>query len=476
MILTFIGRLIQFAIMLISFKLMTSILNPVEMGRVAIATAGISFFTLFLINPVGMFINRQIIVWFNSGQARNYFHLFTLYLVVVGLMAVLAWLLATELGLNLAQLESRWILILVGCGLFFSTILHTLVPSLNLLGRELSFTVLTVFTLILNLLLSLVFSYSFEAKAEYWMAGSLISQIIFSCIAYFVFFFQYPANKPRIRPSSTQLIQTFHYCWPVAITVGLNWFHMQGYRFLLADEFGLAELGLFAVGYSIAAAFISAIETILITWFQPVFYRAIHSNNQAEHDTAWSVYAGRMLPASLLGLSALVAASQKLPGLILGSAYQHVGHIIILAAFAEWSRMLVGVFSLNSHRQMATQQLIIPHALGAFFSFVGSMTCLQVLGLGNVSVPICIAFGSGVIVTMLWKAGKQSDIHFHLNLRRLGIQGLGLLLAALLIMRLLNSLPFQGIYATVLSFVIIGITWLVFWFFMRKDFKGIFFA
>ena len=472
MMVTLAGRLIQFALMFMSLKLMTSWLPPVEMGRVALITTGIAFFALFLVNPVGMFFNRRMHAWFDSGNGRGYTHLYAIFILIVGFVAVLAWLGASATGLNLAQLEWRWVVALVGGSLLFNTAIQTLIPSLNMLGRQLSFTVLNVLTLITSLICSLVFCFIFGDKAEYWIAGTVMGQMIFSCFAYLVLFTNYQADSRLPRPSSDQVITAVNFCWPIAITVGLQWIHLQGYRFILADQFGLAEFGLFAVGYGLAASLVSAGETILTTWFQPTFYRAVNSHNQSERNVAWNIYAGRMLPASLLGVSALIAVSDLLPRLMLGSAYHNVGGFVVLGAIAEWGRMLVGVFGLNAHRHMATRQLIMPNAMGAFVATVGFLVCVQKFGFGISSAPISAAFGCSVVVVTLWISGKRADTHMQINIFRLSIQSFALSLFALIIERLLDSIPWHGMVATVLSLLAVGLIWLTFAILMRRDLEG----
>lgn len=473
MILTLVGRLIQFGIMFMSLKLMTTLLSPVQMGRVALITTGIAFFALFLVNPVGMYINRRLHAWFDSGYARGYTHLYALYLMAVGAFAVLACLLASCAGFNLAGLRSHWIVILVGGSLFFNTAIQTLIPSLNMLGRELAFTFLNVLTLSISLLLALIFSYHFNPVAEYWIAGTLAGQMFFSCVAYLVLFRKYPAVSNIPLPTSTQVNSVFKFCWPIAITVGLQWLHLQGYRFVLAEHFGLAEFGLFAVGYSVAAALMSAGETILTTWFQPAFYRASNSADESVRNSAWSVYAGRMLPASMLGLSALIAASDVLPRLMLGAEYQKAGNFVIIAAIAEWGRMLVGIFGLNAHRQMATSKLILPNALGALISIVSFVACVYVFGLGIQSAPICAAIGCFAVVVALLRADKCGKADMHLNLRRLTSQAIALFLVAFLITYLLSLMPYRNLAETMFSLLTVSCTWLVFAFFMRDDLKDL---
>ena len=87
MLITLVGRLVQFALMFASVKIMTHLLTPVEMGKVALITTTTSLFALFLVNPIGMFINRRLHAWVNAHRFRSYFHVYVGYLAAVSLFA-----------------------------------------------------------------------------------------------------------------------------------------------------------------------------------------------------------------------------------------------------------------------------------------------------------------------------------------------------------------------------------------------------
>jgi len=470
---TLFGRLLQFAITFISLKVMTSLLNPSQMGQVTLITTGISFFALFFINPVGMLFNRRLHAWYDSGRARSYIHLYGVYLLLAAFIAVIICLIISKSGIYYIDLEWNWVLILVAGSILFNTAIQTFIPSLNMLGRIRPFTILNTLTLLTNLLLSISFCLLAGKTAEHWLAGALCSQMLFSIISYLIFFRNYRGTSSLPKISINQSIQAINFCWPVAITVVLQWMHMQGYRFILAEKFGLAELGLFAVGYNLAASLISAGETVLTTWFQPAFYRSINSSNQIERINAWNIYAGRMLPASLLCVSALIAASDLLPLLMLGIDYINAGKFIVLGAIAEWARMVVGLFGLNAHRQMATRQLIPPNALGAFSAFLTLWASINLLGLDIIFAPLSTTIGSSVVVISFLIFDKRSNSNIKLNLHRLLIQAFCLLMLAFLYNSFYKYFPDQGIATIIFKTIAIGLAWSAIAFFMQKDLKGI---
>jgi O-antigen/teichoic acid export membrane protein len=451
MLLTLFGRLIQFALVFASVRIMTQLLSPSDVGRVALLTTTTSLFALFLVNPVGMFFNRRLHPWVNDGVARARFHLFVIYLVAVAAVAAGALWLGDHLGVDLGGVSLDWAIVLVCGSLCFNTAVQTLVPSLNMVGRPRPFILLTLACLMMGLGASIALTRWAGASAEHWLGGTLLAQALFSAIAYGVFFGKSSPQSPRPTPlDAVKMRQMADFCWPIAIAVLLQWAHMQGYRFLLADEFGLAHLGLFAAGYGLAASLMSAAETILTTWFQPQFYRDISADSPERRDRAWPEYARVMVPASLLAVTALIAAAPSLPSIMLGPAFQDAGEYVMLGALAEWARMMVGMISLNAHRHMSTRALILPNVLGAAATYVAFYALLRWLGM--LAAPLAVFLGGITIVAYLYRVTFANDAHASIDFRALLAQTLVLAPTAVL---------FVGGQTWLLTLDIRGLPWIV---------------
>jgi hypothetical protein len=304
------------------------------------------------------------------------------------------------------------------------------------------------------------------------VAGTVAGQALLAGLAYWVFFKNYRAAQWIPYPSASQRYRLLHFCWPISIAVGLQWAHMQGYRFVLADRFGLEEFGLFAAGYSVAAAFLSAGETILTTWFQPRFYRSVNSENPSERNAAWAAYAARMIPAALLGCSALIATSSLLPRVMLGPQYHEVGNYVLLGCFAEFGRMVIGIYVLHSHQHMSTRSLILPNALGAVAAAFGLTCAIVFFDAGIAAAPVFAACGCILVALMLWWTGLRLDKHTHLDGGRLTAQALGLFAAAVVVLQLLAKLPVKTTLEALLASLLVFMVWMAFAFFMRHDLLG----
>lgn len=459
MLITLIGRLVQFVLMFASVKIMTHLLTPAEMGKVALITTTTSLFALFLVNPVGMFVNRRMHAWVDGGSFRSYFRLFVGYLVAVSLIAAVALFVGFHLGLDLGGARLPWVLALVCGSLLFNTIATTLVQALNMVQRVQAFTVLTIGTLITSLGVSVWLNHATTPSAERWLAGTLLGQTLFGGIAYVVFFRNRPARRSEpLRIGRTQWNAMLAFCWPIGLAVLLQWLHMQGYRFLLAERFGLAQLGLYAAGYNVAASLISAMETLLTTWYQPIFYRMANSTDPAQRDQAWSTYASVMLPVSTLGVTALVAVSPSLPKVLLGAAFHGAGQYVLLGALAEWARMLVGLVGLNAHRHMSTRQLIAPNLLGMITTYVVLFATITSLGLR--AAPVAMFAGSFTVIAYLWFHTYRDDAHATLAWRPIGALGTVAAVCATCSVFLQSTLPIAvSPVAAVGVCLLVGLLW-----------------
>jgi O-antigen/teichoic acid export membrane protein len=458
MLITLIGRLVQFVLMFASVKIMTHLLTPAEMGKVALITTTTSLFALFLVNPVGMFINRRMHAWVDAGSFRSYFRLFVGYLVAVSLVAAVALLAGYHLGLDLGGARLPWALALVCGSLLFNTIATTLVQALNMVQRVQAFTVLTLGTLITSLGLSVWLNHATTPSGERWLAGTLLGQTLFGLIAYVVFFYRSNRSNEPLRIGRAQWTAMLSFCWPIGVAVLLQWLHMQGYRFLLAERFGLAQLGLYAAGYGVAASLISAMETLLTTWYQPIFYRMANSTDAAQRDQAWSVYASVMLPVSALGMTALVAVSPSLPKVLLGAAFHDAGRYVLLGALAEWARMLVGLVGLNAHRHMSTRRLIMPNLLGMIATYLVLLATITPLGL--LAAPVAMFAGSCTVIAYLWLHTYRDDPHATLAWRPIAGCGTVAVVAAALFVALQTALPIGVSPAAALGVCLaVGLVW-----------------
>ena len=430
MILVILGRAAQFVLLLFANRMATEFLPPVEMGRLSLITAATGLFALFLVSPVGLFINRRLHAWDDLGRARRYLTLHWLHLLVVCMVAAATLLVTQQLGIFDFGFTISWLLLLVCGSLFFNTINQTAIPSLNLLGFPGLFMTLTLGTIATGLLASYLCVQFLGATAEYWLFGQLLGQLAFATIGVRSFFGNL---KPAVTPpplSHANLMAMFNFAWPVALASGFSWLQSQGYRLVSAETLGLASLGLFVAGYGISAGLMAAFESILTTYFQPRFYKSVNDGAPGRF-AAWTRYASAFVPSVLLVTFFLAALAPELTRFMVGSNYQSASQFVIWGVLAESARVLVGVYSMSSHAEMKTRLLLWPNVLGALLCI--GLVWLLVPGYGAVGVGVARAVsGLVMLVTVHYITVKVLGMAFPYHLAANGL-ALGAALYALVL-------------------------------------------
>lgn len=374
MVLIALGRFIQYALLLLTLRISTTLLQPDEMGKVSIVVTTVGFFSLFFINPVGMFINRRFLNWNAGAIAKKYLNYFWLYLALVSVIAAII-----SLGLVVFQvidlgMHPFMILFLVGASLFFGTLNQVAIPTLNLLGYKRWFMGLTIATSLLSLLCATGLAIGLMKDAQFWLIGVLIGQAVVGLIGLLVFYqklkssAETQANRSSLDADS--IVRLLHFAWPIALAVGLGWVQSQAYRYQLTDDLGLAKLGLFVAGFGISSGLIAGFDSMVTTYFGPIFSRRLSHMDSEHHGLIWQRYANAVIPSLMLTGFLIIALAPELTKILLGPSYQTAGTFIVWGALAEVARTATGVYALGAHAKMNTRLLIVPNFFGALLAVV----------------------------------------------------------------------------------------------------------
>lgn len=384
-------------------RVATTLLSPVEMGRVSLVLTTVAFFALFLVNPVGMFINRRLHAWQASGGARFYLIRYVSYLLLVALFAAVVLQLLYLMRVVDFGISIGWLVLLVCGSLLFNTINQTAIPSLNLLGDSRRFVVLSVATLAASFASATFLVEMVQPSAHYWLLGLLLGQALIGIIGSQILLARLASSGAGHAPRMIrkQHLQTlFSFAWPVAIAAGLGWVQGQGYRYLIEGQLGLAQLGLFVAGYGISAGIIAGFESILTTYFQPRLYRDAsvggHLHWQAQ---AWQRYAAAVIPSLLLTVALVVTLAPELTRIFLGKNFHSAANYVIWGALAEAARVLTGIYSLIAHVHMRTRWLIIPSVIGAGLSVALCALLIPRFGAAGAGIGL-VCSGFAVVATM----------------------------------------------------------------------------
>lgn len=361
-----------------------------------------AFFALFLVNPVGMFINRRLHAWQGSGAARHYLIRYVNYLLLVALIAATGLLFLYVGGVANFGISVGWLIFLVCGSLLFNTINQTSIPSLNLLGDSRRFVYLSVATIAASFICATLLVKLIQPTAQYWLLGLLLGQTFLALIGTKMLFVRLQKlgilhAPPVIHRRHLKVL--FGFAWPVAIAAGLGWVQGQGYRYLIEGRLGLAQLGLFVAGYGISAGMISGFESVLTTYFQPRLYRDVSLDHPDMQAQAWQRYAAAVIPSLLLTVALIVMLAPELTRIFLGAEFQTAADYVVWGALAEAARVLMGIYSMIAHVYMRTRWLIVPNVIGAVLAI--TLCALLIPGFGATGAGMgLVASGFAVVATM----------------------------------------------------------------------------
>jgi O-antigen/teichoic acid export membrane protein len=396
------GRAAQFLLALAMMRVATTLLSPEEMGRVSLVMTSIAFYAMFLVNPVGMFINRRMHAWQASGIARRYLLCYVQYLLGVLVVAAISLLFFYKAGVANFGVSLGWLIFLVCGSLLFNTINQTAIPSLNLLGDSRSFVILSVMTIATSFVIATSLVWLASPSSHNWLLGQLLGQVAIGLLGAQILFkhlHQYENIRMPVMIQKKHIRVLFSFAWPVAIAAGLGWVQGQGYRYLIENRLGLTQLGLFVAGYGISAGMIAGFESILTTYFQPRLYRDVNIGHPEKMAQAWQLYAAAVTPSLLLTIALIIMLAPELTHIFLGINFQSASEYVIWGALAEAARVLMGIYSLIAHVFMKTRGLIMPNLVGAVLSIALAVLLIPEFGAAGAGMALVFS-GFAAVATI----------------------------------------------------------------------------
>jgi len=394
------GRVVQFVLILLLLRVASTLLDPREVGRVSLAQASTTFFALSVINPVGMFLNRRLHVWRRRGIVKQRLKVYWLFLLSVAVLGSLAMIPGRNSLLKDLDMSPAWLIVLIGGSLLFNTANQTYIPSLNLFGYRLSFIVLTVATLACSLIAAVCSVRDFHPTAEFWLGGILAGQLLVGFIGMAFFHRRLYFTNASIsgNVSSRQLQRLVLFVLPLSLSVGFNWAQFQGYRFLVGRLIGIESLGYFVAGFGVGAGIVAALEQVLTTHFQPLFYERVSRDSDDDYVQAWKAYLRALLPATVITVGFVCSSSVAITRIILAPKFQTAVLFVAWGAVVDSSRVITNAYAMLAHARMRTSSLLFPNAVGAVVALCSVILLTQRFGLSGVGPGLAVG-GFAAIVT-----------------------------------------------------------------------------
>jgi O-antigen/teichoic acid export membrane protein len=399
------GRALQVLTSLLTLRLVTWRLDQEEMGRFALLIALFTFFSLVFVSPIGAYINRQLHGWDKDGIVVRILAYGLIYLFVVCFLAdLILWLLADPLT-TLVGISINWLMLIVAVYLLVHSLNQLIIPSLNLLGKRLSWMLLTLFSLWAGLAAS-VYLTGTNASAEYWMIGQITGFALGSILG--IGYLLRALNQRGDIDNSfagiswTRLKPVVLFALPLSVVGPLYWFQFQSFRFFFGEMVSLAQLGIFAAGYTISAGILGAFETTAQQYFLPGFYRSLEGTDRAGQVNTWSKYASLMIPTTLLFVVFIIVLAKPLLMLLVDEKYWGAGNFVVIAALLEASRVIGNTYGMAAHALKSTRTLLVPQVTGAVLMLV--LVPLLLNNFGEPGFLAALAVSSAIYLLLMRRA------------------------------------------------------------------------
>jgi len=396
---------------LIFIKVLTSVLVPREIGKYYLLMSIVSLVSLFIINPVLMYVSRHFYSWVQNGM--GWFALKRLIAFVVVVSAIVGFVLLAGNAANIVdrQLSFQGMYLLIPLLVVGSTGAGYVNELLNIIGKSQAFIFLTNFELwgkiLAILLLSLICPPGVLTIVSAITVWSLLVLVISGRVLLKSMAPQ-PFNPVK---GLIKFKEIYNFAWPFSIATGFYWCQSDGYRFILQHVSGMEALGRFVVSYNLGATLMIALDVLFHQLYMPIYYREISTETHESYTDAWNKYAKTLVGVFVPCCLFITFAGPNLARCLLHSNYWDVGEYAAFGAIAQLLRIFSSAMNNGIIAIKHTSSLIFPSAIGAIVVIIGTY-------LGRNSYPMIwagssIIFSYAIVSTLMYlNLSKKLYINF----------------------------------------------------------------
>lgn len=402
------GRVVQVATLLATFKVLTAVLPQEELGGYFFFLSVSGAIGLIIVNPAGTYFNRFLQAWIEQRLLIRKTLLFIAFAVAAAILTVVA---GNLLGwnkefVNLSTLTAVCIYVL---GV---TVSNTFIPALNIGGRPALFAGLTSLCQ-LTALFAAYLACMYSPTAANWLAASGAVNIIFGLIGAIALVSLQGTFKDSSDNIADQGIVFWRFAYPIAIANVAVWFLTQGYRPMVESFAGLSALAIVGLGLGLASAIVAAFEALVHQLFLPNFYRHTHSEDRHLREHNWNRLWRTAMPAYMGLVIVLMGLSHHFADVLTGGNYPQAGLYLAIGAGAELLRMIGNLVVLYAQSERNMKPTRLPYYIGAAVALVGSLYAIQVGELQYVAYSLI--FGQGAATLALVKMVITSNAMLKLS-------------------------------------------------------------
>lgn len=359
--------------MIVSVRLLTSLVSAEQIGRMNLLISGIAIFSLALMNPVGVYLTRHIYSLNYQGQVLSGINGYLLYCALIGAVASISLLLFDFFfGLGI-QMSPIILILLAFAGIFATSGQLQLVGLLNTLNNNFMFVFLSALIMWGGVLVSATMVMLISHTAESWYGGQMLAQFVVLLLVIWYYHRRFP-GKMFIFPKMGRFRHLIGFSWPFTIGAFIYWLQIHGFRFLLENYGTVRDVGIFAVSFGLGCTFVSMMESIMSQICLPSFYKGITTPSVTIRSQAWENFSSVMIPGMMIACFFGIGLSFSLIAILTDTPYHQYGWLFALGAVAEFFRTVSSTWGMIAHSEQRTSKLL-PVGIGGviplcFFCFI----------------------------------------------------------------------------------------------------------
>lgn len=419
------GRVAAALMALVTIHAITSYLTPEQYGELALLLSVQMFCGLFLVNPVGQHINLNTHKWWDDGTLRARLTWYIGYVLAVSMIGGAAAFVISDGSMDKLLGTVAAVSLVVGAGTWNAT----LIPMLNMLG----FRGIAVFWSVVSAVVGLASSVvlvNLSNSASAWLMGQAIGLAVGAVGAGLVLKKHTSSGKSgeavlALLDRKTLVV----YCLPLCVATGLMWMQNSGYRFLVQEHWGVAQLGFLAIGLYVAAQMWSLAEQLAVQFLYPLFYRGVNiARSEVEVASAFSDLLNTLVPIYLIFTGALIVCAEYVLKVLVAPQYHGAIFFVIIGGCVEFFRVVGNLLANAAHVKRKAVLLALPYGAGAGVSlaliYIAARSEMEIVWAGG-----ALIIGGMVTLIVMW-FGMRQHLRFSVDGRRWLIAGVIMCLMA----------------------------------------------
>jgi len=308
---------------ILTTRVATELMLPEQLGAVAQMLAVAGFFRMVVATPVVYYVLRGLLEWRAEGVLARCLRRYGGFLLGVSVVAtVIAGTVQRAWGV-VVGFTPGWVAALVALYLvsYAGSTLGT--TGLNILNRRVWFVVFNNAPIWAGLALGILF-FQRQPGATTWSLGQYLGFAI-ACLSLPLLLRAgregaAPAAGRPVTPGTIPAMLRF--AVPGAALASLSWMQYQSYRFVMEPISGAASVGLFAVGYGIAANVVGTFEVVFNQFYETLFFTDLKGAGREGQTRAWDRFARVYLPGLVLVAALTISGAPFLARIMVAERFR----------------------------------------------------------------------------------------------------------------------------------------------------------